>query len=151
MATRRKPKPEVSDLQQPLDPQDLRPPTTRSQDAPPVNAISSGWPKTAEAALPYFIQVVNAAMAEALTLRTLSAHAIELIVARQCRRWRPSPRLFHTAVNSLTSYCESVHKQEPAIKDFLHRFGPGSHPNVVYEVFQDGSLQKRTDSRRNVP
>jgi hypothetical protein len=136
--TERRFKPRISDVQQPLDSQNLCADTTQNQGAPPVIDSTADWPRTAEAALPSFMQVANAAAVEATTMGTSSERDIELIVARQSLRWRLPPQLFRTAIAVVTRYCQSVHDQEPAIKAFLSQTGPASHPNTVYGVFHHG-------------
>ena len=138
MATRRKFKPGFSDAQQPLDPRNLRSQSDRNHGVPAVGSLPADRPRTAEAALPTFLQVVNVAAVEATTMGTSSERDIELIVARQSLRWRLPPQLFRTAIAVVTRYCQSVHDQEPAIKAFLSQTGPASHPNTVYGVFHHG-------------
>lgn len=138
MVAQRQSKPCFSDVQQPLDSQNLRSPADRNHSVSAADSRPADWPRTAEAALPIFMQVVNAAATEATTVGSLSEHDIELIVARQNVRWPIPPQLFHTAVRMVADYCQSVHDQEPAIKAFFSQPNPGGHPNTIYEVFHHG-------------
>lgn len=137
MATR-KSKPEVSDVQQPLDPQDLRSQTDRHHRGRTEVSRPTSWPRTAEAAFPNYLQVLNAATTAAIGIGTPSPHDIELIVAQQNARWPIPPQLFHAAVRAVADYCQSVHDETPAIKVFLSQPTPGGHPNTIYEVFHHG-------------
>lgn len=138
MATQRQSKPEVSDVQQPLDSQNLRSPADRNHRVSAADSRPADWPRTAEAALPSFIQVVTLAVADAVAMGTPSPHNIELIVAQQNARWPIPPQLFHAAVRAVADYCQSVHEETPAIKVFLSQPTPGGHPNTIYEVFHHG-------------
>jgi hypothetical protein len=86
MATDRKSKSNLAKVQPTPDPHDLRSQTNGDHDEQAVAPCPTGWPKTAEAAFPNFMQVVNAATVEAITMRTCSERDIQAIVARQSLR-----------------------------------------------------------------
>ncbi|HSW62820.1 MAG TPA: hypothetical protein VLH56_05885 [Dissulfurispiraceae bacterium] len=84
MATQRQSKPEVSDVQQPLDSQNLGSQSDRSQNGPPSSEITSGWPDIAVALAPRYMWVLAGVLQESIRTGVHSKDEVQQVLRRHC-------------------------------------------------------------------
>jgi len=128
---------QIRQIQHSLDQQDMRPKTVESTscDGQPV---TNGWPRIAELLMPNAIQVLSAALRDAITAGVQSDDKIAEIICRHSGHW-PVPDKYLSYVEAfIVSYCKKAAQPDKETQEFLKDTAPITHRRPRFQVFHHG-------------
>jgi len=117
--------------------QNLHPKTVKSTscDSKP---IIDGWARIAESLMPKVMQVLNAALADAITAGVRTDDEVAAIVCRHSSRW-PVPDEYLSCVEAfIISYCTKASRPDKETQKFLKDTGSTIRRSPRFLVFHHG-------------
>ncbi len=118
----------------------MNPSNSNNRNQPPDGQTGvTNRPWIAEALIPRVTQVLNSALAEAISTGARTGDQIRRIVAGHSLRWALPPELVPDIQIFVLKYLDRVAQQKSKIEEFLNCSRPGKCPSICYEVFQYGN------------
>jgi hypothetical protein len=128
----------IRQIQPSRDAQDLRPKTAEGISCY-RQPVTDGWPRIAELLMPNVIQVLSAALRDAITAGVRSDDQVAELVGLHSGRW-PLPDEYLSDVETfIISYCKRAVQPDKETQEFLKDTAPITHRRPRFVVFHHGS------------